>query len=123
MKHFIKTIHISRRRLTVLLLFLGTAALLISTLYLYDSLHTPAPSESTPVREPSAVYAAPAPALCILREYEQKIGIFEEGQRTPFQILDVYVFTLPAADQKALQHGIRISSEKELLARIEDFTG
>jgi len=123
MKHYIKMPPISRSRLTVVLLFLGTAVLLVSTLYLHDSLRTPNVSECPPVREPSAVYAAPSPALCILREYEQKIGIFEEGQRTPFQILDVYVFTLPAADRKALQHGIRISSEKELQARIEDFTG
>lgn len=123
MNHFIKTSHISRRRVTVVLLFLGTVVLLVSTLCLHNSLRAPTVSESPAVREPSAVYAAPSPALCILREYEQKIGIFEEGQRTPFQILDVYVFTLPLADQKALQHGIRISSENELLARIEDFTG
>ena len=62
-------------------------------------------------------------SLYTLREHEGKIGIFESGEATPLQILDVYVFTLPEADRLALRSGIRVYSSDALRSLIEDFTG
>ena len=61
--------------------------------------------------------------MYIVKEYAGKIGIYEAGAETPMQILDVYVFTLPEADQTALRTGIRAYSSDALRALIEDFTG
>lgn len=54
-------------------------------------------------------------------EYEGRIGIFlEDG--TLYDILDVYVKTLPEADRRMLGEGIIIESEEALRSIIEDYT-
>ena len=57
----------------------------------------------------------------LLKEYQQQIGVFHPGEDTPLQILDVYVATLPYADQIRLKEGIPAESEVELQALIEDY--
>lgn len=64
-----------------------------------------------------------ADLLFTVREHDGKIGVFTPDSDTPVQILNVYVFTLPTADQRALQSGIPVYSTAELLSLIEDFTG
>ncbi len=59
----------------------------------------------------------------ILREYGGRIGIFKAGHDTPSEVLGVYVFTLPKADQNALSVGITVYGSENLRALIEDFTG
>ena len=57
-----------------------------------------------------------------MRESGGKIAIYtSEGYLV--RILDVSVDTLPEADRNALRTGITVSSWKELLALIQDYTG
>ena len=58
----------------------------------------------------------------VLREYEGRIGIFEGDGIVPTEVLNVYVFTLPAADRNALDIGITVYGTDALCALIEDFT-
>lgn len=57
----------------------------------------------------------------IVREYEERIGIFNEADEL-LDIIDVYTKTLPEADRLMLKEGIVISSEKELSSLIEDYS-
>ncbi len=57
-----------------------------------------------------------------MRESGGRIAIYtSDGYLV--RILDVMVDTLPESDRKALQDGISVSSWKELLALIQDYTG
>lgn len=112
----------SRRQIFWSVLLTGAVLLLVCSIGVYSGIRRIPEEEAPPRERPTASVGAPGP-LFVLREFEEKIGIFEEEKQTPFQILDVYVFTLPERDQIALQGGIRIYSEEELWARIEDFTG
>ena len=58
----------------------------------------------------------------IVREYKGKIGIFLDNGEL-YQIIDVYVKTLPKADRDLLEEGIEIKSTDELRDIIEDYTG
>lgn len=56
-----------------------------------------------------------------IQEYEGKIGIFSEDGILLEQ-WDVYVKTLPKADQRLLEEGFILYSEAELSALREDYT-
>ncbi len=57
----------------------------------------------------------------IVREYEERIGIFtEDGQL--IRTIDVYTKTLPETDRRLLKEGIKITSEKQLNSLIEDYS-
>jgi len=111
-----------RRKIFWSILLTGAVLLLVCSIGVYSGIRRIPEEEAARRERPTASVGAPVP-LYILREFEGKIGLFEEGEQAPFQILKVYVFTLPERDQIALQGGIRIYSEEELWARIEDFTG
>lgn len=49
------------------------------------------------------------------------IALWNDGGSEPAQIYPYRVDTLPPADQKALQEGIYIKSEKELTQLLEDY--
>ena len=58
----------------------------------------------------------------IVKAYEERIGVFRlDGQLEC--VLDVYLITLPQADQKLLRAGIYISGKDRLTALMEDYTG
>lgn len=57
-----------------------------------------------------------------VKSYEGKIGIFEADGRL-YDIIDVYVKTLPEADKREIQKGFIIESEEELRKIREDYTG
>lgn len=56
-----------------------------------------------------------------VREYGEKIGVFDEADEL-IDIIDVYTKTLPEADRLMLKEGIVIDSEKELNSLIEDYS-
>ncbi len=58
----------------------------------------------------------------VLKEYEGRIGIYENDSRDPTEILAVYVFTLPETDRSALKIGITVYGTENLQKLIEDFT-
>lgn len=55
----------------------------------------------------------------ILKEYNGKIGIFEN--EALIYTLDTYVFTLPEYDKKLLNDGIEISTKEELYELLEEY--
>ena len=57
-----------------------------------------------------------------VKEYERKIGLFNEGETEPFAVIDIPVLTLPEADKEALKNGFKIASDK-ISDIIEDFSG
>lgn len=62
------------------------------------------------------------PVLYYLREYDEKIGVFHPDEAEPFLMIDVYVSTLPSADQFELKNsGIKVYSAQKLQSIIEDY--
>jgi len=59
--------------------------------------------------------------IWIIKSYLGKIGIFEKSG-TLYKVLDVYVKTLPKADQVLLEEGFEVNSKEELYSIIEDYT-
>ena len=49
--------------------------------------------------------------------------VIRNGEGNLFETLDVCAFTLPEADQAALEKGITLYSEEALLSILEDYTG
>ena len=57
-----------------------------------------------------------------VKSYEGKIGIFTD-RGSLVRVLEVYIKTLPKADQNMLEKGVLVTSEAELHSIIEDYTG
>ena len=79
--------------------------------------------EST--QPPDGEGSVPVDILCdsfCMRESEGKIAIYTSDGYLVRQ-LDIMVDTLPEADRSALKEGIYLSSWKELLALVQDYTG
>lgn len=58
----------------------------------------------------------------VLGVYQEKIAVFTQGDSVPIEIFDVYVSTLPKADQKTLRKGIAVKGKSELKRIVEDYT-
>ena len=58
----------------------------------------------------------------IIREHEGQIGIFT-SDNVLINTLNVYIKTLPIADRDLLREGIEVTTRKELLEIIEDYSG
>lgn len=64
----------------------------------------------------------PVQSAYYLREYEDKIGVFRPEETEPFMMIDVFVSTLPSADQLELRTGgIRVADDRKLQSMLEDF--
>ena len=64
---------------------------------------------------------APSQEEYTVKSHEGKIGIFYK-EDTLIRIIDVYVKTLPKADQTLLEKGLLVTNEAELRSIIEDYT-
>ncbi len=58
----------------------------------------------------------------VIGVYQDKIAIFTQGDTVPIEVFDVYVSTLPEADQKELKNGVLVKGKSELRQVIEDYT-
>lgn len=61
-------------------------------------------------------------ASWVVRAHDEKIGVFDINGELEY-VVDVYLITLPQADQELLKQGIHVSDEAELAALMEDYTG
>lgn len=61
-------------------------------------------------------------AVWIIRTYEERIGVFNLNGSLEY-VVDVYVITLPSADQALLKQGIYVKGQDQLTALMEDYTG
>lgn len=59
--------------------------------------------------------------MYLLKEHEQKIGVYRTDETSPFMTIDVYVSTLPAVDQQELKSGVMIQNDDKLKTIIEDY--
>ncbi len=57
----------------------------------------------------------------MVQEYNGKIGVFRNNEKTPFQVVDLSPALLPPYDQAALEEGIPIRNESELQRILEDY--
>lgn len=63
-----------------------------------------------------------ADAQWIVRAHEERIGVFDINGKLEY-VVDVYLITLPPADQELLAQGIYISGADQLASLMEDYTG
>lgn len=56
-----------------------------------------------------------------LKEYQGKIGVFENNKKAPQQVLNVYIESLPEEDKELLRSGIKVKTHEELLELIENY--
>lgn len=59
--------------------------------------------------------------MFLLGSHKGYLALWKEDHPEPFQIFPIRVETLPQADQKTLEKGIRARSEIELSSLLEDF--
>lgn len=59
--------------------------------------------------------------LYILKEHDQKIGVYKANEDSPFMTIDVYINTLPSVDQQELKSGVMVQSDDKLKTIIEDY--
>lgn len=87
----------------------------------------------TPQTEYVYVYVSPEESLkvfsdteaaqvWIVREYDERIGIFN-SDNVLVHIIETHIKTLPVTDRDLLREGIKVTSRKELLSVIEDYSG
>ncbi|MVB11812.1 hypothetical protein CAFE_25380 [Caprobacter fermentans] len=77
-------------------------------------------------QESSAIIAAASRQnedLYIVREFDGHIGVFREGDKLPFEEIDIDVSIFPEEDQKLLHDGIQARGTAELTRVIEDYEG
>ena len=120
-------------RRIVILYALCTPMLLALTLWLFLGRKEPSYEQKVTIPEPEYIYVytevepeaedtTPKESTWIVREHEEKIGIFTEDG-VLLRVLDVYTKTLPRADRSLLREGIAVSSRQDLYALMEDFGG
>lgn len=77
-------------------------------------------------QESSAIIAAASnqdESLYIVKEYNGHIGVFRDGDKLPFEEIDIDVNIFPEEDQKLLHNGIQARGTAELTRVIEDYEG
>ncbi len=57
----------------------------------------------------------------ILKEYNNKVALFSSSKNTPLEIYNIKPADLPFKDEELLKQGIKCSSKKEALLKIEDY--
>lgn len=80
---------------------------------------SPAPAGEEP--EPSSQAVAEEDPGYLLGEYGGRVSVLSPATREPEMIFDIYVRTLPEADQALLQEGIRVETYEALTRLIEDY--
>ena len=87
--------------------------------------------KEVPAKEPEYIYVYAEPetnsedtaateSTWIVREHDERIGIFTEDG-VLLRVVDVYTKTLPKADRILLREGIAVTSRQDLYALMEDF--
>ena len=66
-------------------------------------------------------WAAALALMFLLGNHKGYLALWKEDKAEPYQIFPVKVSSLPSADQKSLERGIRARSDLELAGLLEDF--
>ena len=57
----------------------------------------------------------------LLGSWNGQLALWEPGAAQPEQYYPIHISTLPPADQKALEAGICVNSQRELSSLLEDY--
>lgn len=60
-------------------------------------------------------------SLYMLKEYNKRLAVFENGKNEPVYISSVFVSELPKADRELMKNGIPAPDEKTLKRLLEDY--
>lgn len=58
----------------------------------------------------------------IIKEYDGKVAVFKNKEKTPSTIYESYISLLPIEDQQKLLNGIKVDNTTDLQRIIEDYT-
>lgn len=72
---------------------------------------------------PAAQTLASGPDIYLVKEYKGHIGVYRNGEKTPFREYPTDVAVLPQADQAALKQGKALHSMEEVEKLVEDYDG
>ena len=104
---------------------LGLSALVIavSALMLRPNTPTTDPAKTSPATSPTEVTAPTIPPYAVVGAWEGQLAVFRAGEAAPSEVHDVFIASLPKAEQTALESGISVYDEVELQRLLEDYTG
>lgn len=83
---------------------------------------SPAPTPTDPTDGSAVATGAPEP-LAIVGEWEGRLAVFPARGAAPTEVYDVFISSLPPAEQEALAAGIPVFDEVSLGRLLEDYTG
>ena len=86
------------------------------------SLHPDEQNQSISSQQIVGASVSDAKEMWIVKEYQEQVGIFNINGSLEY-VADVYVITLPEADQELLRKGIYVAGQEQLNALMEDYTG
>lgn len=96
-------------------LFFTTSIVLLISVIISASLSAATANSNSEIINP------PQPVTYIVKDYNGKIAVFENGSDTPFRITDTYTKNLPQEDKMLLSEGIYIDNDKDLALLLADY--
>ena len=79
-------------------------------------------AEPVSTEPPAEDVISPVARMYVLGEKDGKIAVFASDGYTVVDILDTYIYSLPAADREAIRAGVSVYSVNELVSLIQDYT-
>ena len=96
-------------------LFFTTSIVLLISVIISSLFSNAAPNSISEVPD------TPQIVTYVVKEYDGKIAVFENGEDTPFKITDVYTKNLPKEDKLLISQGIKVDTDKELALILADY--
>ena len=103
-------------------MLLISVSVLIATVVVPFQLLSVAKDESVPASAEAEYPENIETEYITVKEYNGKIGLFKSGEETPYDVIEVYTFTLPDYDKTILKTGFEIEREN-IESVIQDYTG
>lgn len=102
----------------ILLKGIATASVLLFAVFVATAFSLGAKYEKV---TPPPETTSPSP-LYTLSQYDGKLALFKRGYSMPVEIYEVYLSSLPQAEQSKIKSGISAQTDEEILKIIEDYT-
>ena len=105
------------KKIFLLSAFVVSALAVILSVYISSDGKQPESTKSETVQ-----YSDSREVMYVMKTHNNAVGVFRPTEDTPLYTLkDVHVKSLPEYDQNLLNTGIKVYSERELQALIEDY--
>ena len=76
--------------------------------------------EKTLATRDNVAESLPSP-MYVLKTYEGKLAVYRFEGKTPMEVTDIYVDSLPDYDKASLDKGVSIYSDEQLRRALEDY--